>query len=111
MTRTKSLIIDGTLKVYADPAGIEDGAPIADVVLITRNHPDHCSIPDVAKISRPSTIVVGPADVVCRFRLNQLPLEPGQTKSVLGLPVTAAAAPEGLSYVVEHDGEKIEVGK
>lgn len=96
-----TLIHDGKLKVYLDPVNVKDGLPTADIVLITRNHPDHCSVPDVMKLSRPQTIVAGPADVVCRFRLNQLPLEPGQTKSILGVKVTASAAAEGLSYAVD----------
>ena len=103
------LIEDKSLKVYVDPVRLADGLPAADIVLLTRNHPDHCSVEDVMKVARPQTIVAGPADAVCRFRLNQLPLEAGQTKSVLGLPVTAVAAEQGLTYVVEFSGARIEV--
>ena len=85
-------LIQDRLTVYVDPFQVPSGLPIADVVLLTHNHPDHCSGPDVMKVSRPQTVVVGPADAVCRFRLNQLPLHGGQTKTVLGMSVTGTVA-------------------
>lgn len=105
-------------RIYIDPYSLPPGLPVATIVLLTHNHPDHCSVPDVDKISKPETIVVGPADCVCRFRLNQLPLHPGQTKSVLGIPVTGVWAytlqgtshpktSQWLGFVLELEGLRI----
>lgn len=85
-------LIQDRLTVYVDPYQVGEGLPTADVVLLTHNHPEHCSVPDVMKISKPQTVVVGPADAVCRFRLNQLPLRGGQTKTVLGIEVQGTPA-------------------
>jgi L-ascorbate metabolism protein UlaG (beta-lactamase superfamily) len=84
--------IQGRLSVYIDPCGVPDGSPAADIVLLTHPHEGHCSLPDVMRISKPQTIVVGPVDCVCRFSLNQLALLPGQTQCVLGLNVTGTPA-------------------
>ncbi len=85
-------LIKDKLTIYIDPIGLGDGLPPADVVLLTHSHDFHCSKADVEKIASPQTIVVGPKDCVSRFRLNQLPMLPGETKRVLGLEVTAVAS-------------------
>ena len=103
-----AFLLEDRLKIYFDPFEMPDGLPAADVVLITRNHPEHCSIPDVMKVSRTQTVVVGPADCACRFRLNQLALTDGQTKPVLGATVTGIAAPHGgIGFLLEVGGVKI----
>ena len=43
----------------------------------------------------PETIVVGLPPCVSQFRLNQLPIHPGQTRSVLGLDIRAEEGPFG----------------
>jgi L-ascorbate metabolism protein UlaG (beta-lactamase superfamily) len=44
--------------VYVDPFQIESGGPKADVVLVSHEHFDHCSLDDLKKIVGPSTIIV-----------------------------------------------------
>lgn len=44
--------VDG-LRIYHDPFRIPDGEPIADVILISHDHFDHCSPSDIAKIRDP----------------------------------------------------------
>ncbi len=38
------------LRIYHDPFRIPDGEPIADVILISHEHFDHCSPVDIAKV-------------------------------------------------------------
>jgi L-ascorbate metabolism protein UlaG (beta-lactamase superfamily) len=103
-----AFLLEDRLKIYFDPYNMPDGLPAADIVFITHNHPEYCSIPDVTKVSKIQTIVVGPADCACRFRLNQLELKEGQTKPVLGLTATGiAAAPEGIGFLLDVRGVKI----
>jgi len=85
-------LIKDKLTIYIDPIGLADGLPKADIVFLTHSHDAHCSKADVEKISTPQTIVVGPKDCVSRFRLNQLPMLPGETKRILGLEATAIAS-------------------
>ena len=87
-----AFLSEDRFKIYIDPFEMPDGLPVADIILITHNHPEHCSVPDAMKVSKIQTVVVGPADCACRFRLNQLALSAGQTKPVLGVPVTGTSA-------------------
>jgi L-ascorbate metabolism protein UlaG (beta-lactamase superfamily) len=87
-----AFLIEDRYKIYVDPFEMPEGLPEADIVLISHNHPEHCSVPDVTKISKIQTIVVGPADCACRFRLNQLALTAGQSIPVLGVPVKGTPA-------------------
>lgn len=89
---TAGFLIKDALTIYIDPVGLADGLPKADIVLLTHSHDSHCSKEDVEKIVTPQTIVVGPKDSVSRFRLNQLPMLPGETKRILGLEVRAVAS-------------------
>lgn len=53
--------------IYIDPFKISGGAS-ADVVLITHEHFDHCSIEDIKKVSTPKTIIISPADCISKFQ-------------------------------------------
>jgi L-ascorbate metabolism protein UlaG (beta-lactamase superfamily) len=44
--------------VYIDPFKIEGGGPKADLVLISHEHFDHCSLEDLKKIVTPTTIII-----------------------------------------------------
>lgn len=50
------------LRIAIDPYNVSDGIKSVDFVLITHSHYDHCSIKDIEKICKESTIIVVPAD-------------------------------------------------
>ncbi len=52
--------VEGPPIVYIDPWRLPDDLPLADIILITHDHYDHCSPEDVDKILAPDTILVGP---------------------------------------------------
>ena len=88
---------DRRLVIHTDPAGT---LPPADIILLTGAV--RCSRADILAASTPQTVVAGPADCLQDLPLNQLVLRAGQTQRVLGVDVTAAAVPGGLSYVMER---------
>jgi L-ascorbate metabolism protein UlaG (beta-lactamase superfamily) len=84
---------DGATTIYIDPWKLPADAPKADVILITHSHFDHYSAEDIAKIEKPTTVFVAPADVS-----SQLPgkhvvtAAPGGSYQAGALKVTAVAA-------------------
>ncbi|NDJ86891.1 MAG: MBL fold metallo-hydrolase [Chloroflexi bacterium] len=53
-----SFRIEGPPCIYIDPWRIPDGAPPADVILISHEHYDHCSVRDIEKLSQPHTRII-----------------------------------------------------
>jgi len=48
--------------VFVDPLVIDDTLK-ADYIFITHNHADHLSLADIDKISKPTTLIVGPKSI------------------------------------------------
>ena len=85
----------GRAAVYIDPYRIPDGAPPADLILITHGHYDHFSPQDVEKLSTRSTWLVGPAAVAERVSGQVHSIAPGELledELVRGVHVGAVAA-------------------
>src|SRR3989344_3277991 len=49
-------------RIAIDPFNVSSGVEPADLILITHNHYDHCSIKDIEKLKKEGTIVAIPAD-------------------------------------------------
>jgi L-ascorbate metabolism protein UlaG (beta-lactamase superfamily) len=78
-----SLMIKAAGKViYVDPAqGSYDGLPAADYILITDIHADHMAPPIVAKLKKPSTVIVAPKAVAENFP-GALVMANGDTRTI-----------------------------
>jgi L-ascorbate metabolism protein UlaG (beta-lactamase superfamily) len=72
------LIRAGRAHVYIDPYRVPDGAPAADVILVTHHHYDHFSPQDVERLSGDRTLVVAPPAVAERVRGRVVSLAPGE---------------------------------
>jgi L-ascorbate metabolism protein UlaG (beta-lactamase superfamily) len=89
------LIRAGRANVYIDPYRVPDGAPAADVILVTHHHYDHFSPQDVEKLSTDKTWLIGPATVAERVSGQVVSVTPGQLvepDGVRGIDVRAIAA-------------------
>src|SRR5262245_36872340 len=60
----------------------------ADVVLITDIHEDHLDPKAIAAVSKPGTVIVGPAAVADKTHVDVV-ISNGETKAVDGVDVTA----------------------
>ncbi len=56
-------LISNGKRIAIDPYNVSDKVEKADVILITHDHSDHCSIKDIQKLAKPGTIVVGIAHI------------------------------------------------
>ena len=62
-------IQDGQV-IYIDPYQIDTTEPKADLVLVTHEHHDHCSLDDLKKIVAPKTVIV--ANAQSKSQLSEL---------------------------------------
>ena len=83
-----SVMVQGSKTVYVDPWEVSATDP-ADVILITHDHYDHLSPPDVKKLSKKDTAVV--ATEACRGKLERpfTVVEPGSKVTANGVAVEA----------------------
>ncbi len=56
--------------IYIDPYQLDKVEEKADYILITHSHYDHCSIEDLAKLIKPTTIVIATPD--CQSKIMKL---------------------------------------
>ena len=89
-------VYDDHTCVYADPFQIPEQQDKADILLITHEHYDHCSIEDIRKVIKPDTVIVTIPG--CASKLNRLPVKdikmmvPGQRVSVDGVTIETIPA-------------------
>ena len=118
-----SFRITGSKTVYIDPWKLGAGQPKADVILVTHDHHDHFNKDDIAALSGPSTVVVGPPSVTGGLAGQTISVEPGDTVDANGVTVTAVPAyntskfrepgkvfhpkGSGVGYIFEFDGRRI----
>jgi L-ascorbate metabolism protein UlaG (beta-lactamase superfamily) len=85
--------LDGSATVYIDPWKLPAGQPRADVILVTHEHFDHLSLPDIEAIATPDTVVVGPASVTAQVgEFETVTVAAGDTVEVRGVQVHAVPA-------------------
>jgi L-ascorbate metabolism protein UlaG (beta-lactamase superfamily) len=85
------LDLQGGLVIYLDPFKIPEG-PKADLILITHDHFDHCSPPDVAKIQKSETLIITVSRAAAKLSGQIQTISPGETLTVRGITVKALPA-------------------
>jgi L-ascorbate metabolism protein UlaG (beta-lactamase superfamily) len=82
--------------IFIDPYQLQKD-DIADIILITHSHYDHCSVADIEKIAKDGTIIICTAD--CQSNINRVkkkieivPIEPGKQVSFKEMNIKAINA-------------------
>jgi len=77
--------------VYIDPWKLPSAPHDADVVLVSHSHYDHCSPPDIEKVSKPDTTVVAPGETIEKLAAAN-PVTPGDRLTIRDITIEAVAA-------------------
>jgi L-ascorbate metabolism protein UlaG (beta-lactamase superfamily) len=80
--------ITGEKVVYTDPFKIRK-EDVADIILITHEHYDHCSPDDVKKIQGENTVIIATPDCAGKLSGNIKTVKPGDSLTVDGIAVEA----------------------
>lgn len=100
--------ISGKLILYIDLKEPAKDWPKADILFITRGDTASFAESDMRKFAGPETVVAGPYQCVSRFRLNQIPLKPGDRKEILGVGVDVMnGGHEALRFLLRVEGKRI----
>jgi L-ascorbate metabolism protein UlaG (beta-lactamase superfamily) len=108
-------ITSDNMSIYIDPFQIEGGVP-ADILLISHEHFDHCSLEDIEIIKTDETAVVCSSG--CDIKGNVEVVKPGDALTVKGIQVEVVPSyntdkpmhPKslgGVGYIVEVEGTRI----
>lgn len=90
-------LIENSSTIYVDPYQIKEGLPKADYILLTHDHYDHCSVPDLQKIVKEGTKIIMTANCQSKIVRFEVPIrmeiiEAGQELTLNGLKITAFPA-------------------
>ena len=77
-----SFRLDGPPVIYFDPWRLREGLPLADIILVSHEHSDHCSPEDVERISGPGTVVVASPSAARKLHSQPRVLRPGERVNV-----------------------------
>jgi L-ascorbate metabolism protein UlaG (beta-lactamase superfamily) len=81
--------ITGEKVVYTDPFRIRN-KDVADLILITHEHHDHCSPEDIEKLEGPQTVIVTPAGCAAKLKGRNIRIvKPGDEIEVSGILIEA----------------------
>lgn len=87
-----SFRLTGEKVVYVDPWKLSADSPKADVILVTHNHGDHLSAPDITKISKSETMVVAPLVVAEKMSGKPTIVKPGDKITAAGVLIEVVPA-------------------
>lgn len=87
-----SFRLDGPPTIYFDPLNLKGQPPLADLILISHEHHDHCSPDDVERIRGPKTTIVASAGVARKLGHGVRVVRPGDRVTIGGVEIEAVPA-------------------
>lgn len=95
--------------IYIDPWRIPPNSPLADAILITHEHYDHCSLSDIERLAKPDTVIIasdGPAQLLKDdFKITRL--RPWQSVNVGNANIKAVPA---YTFDENHPAARQDIG-
>ena len=89
-------LIKNGKRIAIDPYKVSESVEPVDVILITHDHHDHCSVKDIQRLVKEGTIVIGPAHVQSSVMkvegVHLQPIEVGDEAELDDVKIEAVAA-------------------
>lgn len=82
----------GDRVIYFDPFKLPAHSPAADIILVTHEHFDHCSVEDIARIKKEDTVIVTDSRSARKLQEKVKVLEPGEETRVRDLSIEAVSS-------------------
>ena len=100
-----SILIDKSPIIYIDPWRIVKQSFDADIILVSHDHYDHCSVADIEKLRSDDTVVIGNEAVSAQVRDVTI-IRPWQSMTIDRLSIKAIPAytEDGFQHPKEQDG-------
>jgi len=109
--------IEGEKVIFTDPFQLNK-KDIADIILITHDHRDHCSPEDIKKVQGPDTIIVATSDCKDKLSGDVRIIKPGDRITVGGVEIEVVPAyninkqfhlkeSEWVGYIFTMNGQRI----
>ena len=83
--------LDGPPVVYFDPWKLKPGSPIAELILVSHDHYDHCSAEDISKVRGNNTVILANPSAAAKIPGARI-IRPGETITVGEISVSAVAS-------------------
>ena len=77
--------------IYLDPHEGEYDT-LADLIIITHSHSDHCNTDKIRSIRKEDTLIIAPQDCAAKIGTEVISLEPGEETMTHGIHITAVEA-------------------
>lgn len=77
--------------IVIDPYEIGD-VDKADILLVTHEHFDHCSIADIAKVQKDDTVIITEPQAAAKLSGDVRVVKPGDSVEVFGIKISAVSA-------------------
>jgi len=87
-----SFRLDGPPTIYFDPWKLKGRQPVADIILVSHEHFDHCSPDDIDRISSSETVVIASPAAAKKLRGDVRVLRPGERTKVGEVQIVAVPA-------------------
>jgi L-ascorbate metabolism protein UlaG (beta-lactamase superfamily) len=113
-----SFRIDYPLMIYLDPWRITPENPLADIILVSHEHHDHCSPEDVERLHQEGTAIIANPSAASKLKGQVTVMCAGDSLNVKGVQIDAVPAynlekhfhPKSaghVGYILTIDGERL----
>ncbi|UCC92046.1 MAG: MBL fold metallo-hydrolase [Candidatus Aenigmatarchaeota archaeon] len=103
--------------IYIDPYVLPQGSPLADIILITHDHYDHCDSSKVNEIRTENTQIVTTEKAAGKLSGEIKTVRAGDSLEIEGIRILAVDAynvgkpfhpkGDGVGFVIESEGKKV----